>query len=83
MAKPKTSFVSSRIPLYYQLENVLREKITSGSYGDGEQLPTEIELIEEYGVSRITVRQALAALAEDGLIETQAGTRNLYRRAQK
>jgi len=73
MAKPKTSFVSSRIPLYYQLENVLREKITSGSYGDGEQLPTEIELIEEYGVSRITVRQALAALAEDGLIERKQG----------
>ncbi len=73
MAKPKTSFVSSRIPLYYQLENVLREKITSGTYGDGEQLPTEIELIEEYGVSRITVRQALAALAEDGLIDRKQG----------
>ncbi|MCY7376536.1 MAG: GntR family transcriptional regulator [Pyrinomonadaceae bacterium] len=73
MAKPKTSFVSSRIPLYYQLENVLREKITSGSYADGEKLPTEIELIEEYGVSRITVRQALAALAEDGLIDRKQG----------
>ena len=73
MAKPKTSFVSSRIPLYYQLENVLREKITSGAYNGGERMPTEIELIEQYNVSRITVRQALQALAEDGLIERRQG----------
>ena len=73
MAKPKTSFVSSQIPLYYQLENVLREKITSGFYGDGDRLPTEIELIKEYGVSRITVRQALAALSDDGLIDRKQG----------
>jgi GntR family transcriptional regulator len=73
MEKTKTSFVSSRIPLYYQLENVLREKITSGAFAAGEQLPTEIELIEQFDVSRITVRQALAPLADDGLIERKQG----------
>lgn len=73
MAKQKISFASSRIPLYYQLENVLREKITSGSFEPGDRMPTEIELIEEYGVSRITVRQALQALATDGLIERKQG----------
>jgi GntR family transcriptional regulator len=73
MAKQKASFANSRIPLYYQLENVLREKITSGVFQGGEQLPTEIELIEEYGVSRITVRQALQSLAEDGLIDRKQG----------
>ena len=73
MAKPKTSFVSSRIPLYYQLENVLREKITSGFFSDGERLQTEIELIKEYGVSRITVRQALGALSNEGLIDRKQG----------
>jgi GntR family transcriptional regulator len=73
MAKQKASFVSSRIPLYYQLENVLREKITSGAFESGDRLPTESELIEEYGVSRITVRQALQALSEDGLIERKQG----------
>jgi GntR family transcriptional regulator len=73
MAKQKASFVSSRIPLYYQLENVLREKITSGTFESGDRLPTESELIEEYGVSRITVRQALQALSEDGLIERKQG----------
>jgi GntR family transcriptional regulator len=73
MEKQKVSFASSRIPLYYQLENVLREKITSGVYADGERIPTEIELIKQYKVSRITVRQALAALADDGLIERKQG----------
>ena len=73
MAKPKQTFVSSRIPLYYQLENVLREKITSGAFEAGERLPTESDLIEQYGVSRITVRQALQALDEEGLIERQQG----------
>lgn len=73
MGKPKPSFVSSRIPLYYQLENLLREKINSGAVAPGDRLPTESELIIEYGVSRITVRQALQALADDGLIERRQG----------
>jgi GntR family transcriptional regulator len=73
MAKQKISFASTRIPLYYQLENVLREKLTSGAFEPGDKMPTEIELIEEYGVSRITVRQALQALADDGLIERKQG----------
>lgn len=73
MAKPSTAFVSKRVPLYYQLENLLREKINSGVYAPGDQLPTEDELIAEYGVSRITVRQALSALASEGLIERRQG----------
>src|SRR5712692_298719 len=73
MAKPSTVFVSRRIPLYYQLENLLREKIMSGSFATGDRLPTESDLIHQYGVSRITVRQALTALAEEGLIERRQG----------
>jgi len=82
MAKPKQTFVSSRIPLYYQLENVLREKITSGAFGAGDRLPTEIEFIEQFGVSRITVRQALSALSDEGLIERKQG-RGTYIAARK
>ena len=73
MSKTKTEFVSSRIPLYYQLENVLREKISSGAFLAGVRMPTEVELTKEYGVSRITVRQALQALTDEGLIERQQG----------
>jgi GntR family transcriptional regulator len=73
MGRAKPAFVSKGIPLYYQLENLLREKINSGAYVAGDRLPTESELIVEYGVSRITVRQALQALADDGLIERRQG----------
>jgi GntR family transcriptional regulator len=73
MSKPSSEFVSKRIPLYYQLENLLRERIMSGVFSPGSRLPTESELIRQYGVSRITVRQALSALAEDGLIERRQG----------
>src|SRR5262244_1320708 len=69
MTKPSSEFVTKKIPLYYQLENILREKIMSGVFAAGARLPTEVELIRLYGVGRITVRQALAALAKDGLIE--------------
>jgi len=69
MAKLSSEFISKSIPLYYQLENLLREKIMSGVFAAGARLPTESELIRQYGVGRITVRQALAALAKDGLIE--------------
>lgn len=69
MTKLSSEFVTKKIPLYYQLENILREKIVSGVFAAGARLPTEVELIRLYGVGRITVRQALAALANDGLIE--------------
>jgi len=69
MTKPSSEFVTKKIPLYYQLENILREKIMSGVFAAGARLPTEAELIRLYGVGRITVRQALAALTKDGLIE--------------
>jgi GntR family transcriptional regulator len=73
MPKPGLGFISKRIPLYYQLENLMREKILSGEYRVGDRLPTENDLIHQYGVSRITVRQALTSLAEDGVIERRQG----------
>lgn len=61
------------IPLYYQLETILRRKILSGELPVHAHLPSEEALAEEYGVSRITVRQALAALERDGLVVRQRG----------
>jgi GntR family transcriptional regulator len=66
-------FKDRSIPLYYQLENILREKIRSGEYGLGDSFPTEDHLVRAYGVSRITVRQALSALEKDGLIARSRG----------
>ena len=61
------------IPLYFQLQENLRDKIENGRWKPGEHLPSEKELCEEYNVSRITVRNALSRLSMDGLIERSAG----------
>lgn len=61
------------IPLYYQLETILRKKITSGDYSPEISLPSEDALAKEYEVSRITVRQALSSLEKDGLVIRQRG----------
>jgi GntR family transcriptional regulator len=66
-------FFSDEVPLYYQLASLLREKIITGQYAPDEQLPTEADLVNEYSLSRITVRQALGSLEEEGLIRREPG----------
>jgi GntR family transcriptional regulator len=56
---------SSFVPLYYQLQEVLKEQIESGVWSTGEALPSEPELARRFGVSRVVVRQALAILEDD------------------
>ena len=66
-----------------QVYMVLRDRILSGALGFGVKLPTEIDLAQRYGVSRVTVRRALGELARERLIERRpsAGTRVIYRPA--
>ena len=59
--------------LYLQLETELKQKMISGEYAVGERIPTEPELCEEYGVSRITVRRAVQDLVEEGLLKKVRG----------
>jgi GntR family transcriptional regulator len=59
--------------LYHQLSQLLREEIEQGTYQPGDRLPSEPELIREYGVSRITVRQALDELEAEGLVVRRHG----------
>ena len=56
---------SSFVPLYYQLQEILKEQIESGQWRPGDRLPSEPELARRYGVSRVVVRQALAILEDD------------------
>jgi len=55
----------SFVPLYYQLQEVLKEQIESGVWKPGDALPSEPELARVFGVSRVVVRQALAILEDD------------------
>jgi GntR family transcriptional regulator len=63
----------SPLPAWAQVERDLRAMIDQG-LEIGSQLPTENELAAIYGVSRITIRQALAALADHGYVERRQGT---------
>lgn len=60
-------------PLYHQLKNAIEEKIRSRELREKERLPSEIELCQEFSVSRTTVRQALSELLRDGLIYRERG----------
>jgi len=61
------------VPLYHQLQAVLKAEIEAGKWQPGEQLPNETKLGELYKISKITVRQALQELAELGYIRREHG----------
>lgn len=63
----------SGVPLYRRIEADLRDRIRTGTLRPGVQVPTEPELMAEYGVSRATVRQALAGLLAEGALEIRRG----------
>jgi DNA-binding LacI/PurR family transcriptional regulator len=65
--------VKKSLPIHKQLYQILRGPIMSGAYRSGTKLPTETELTEIHGVSRITVRRALQELAAEGLVEGRQG----------
>lgn len=72
----------SAIPLYHQVKQALLDEIQDGVYGEGEPLPSEKELQEIYGVSRITVRRALSDLTNAGYLSRQPG-RGTFATTQK
>jgi GntR family transcriptional regulator len=55
----------SFVPLYYQLQEALKQQIESGKWEPGDPLPSEPELARRFRVSRVVVRQALAILEDD------------------
>ncbi len=59
--------------LYQQLADGIKTQIIQGELGSGNKLPNERELSEKFGVSRTVVREAMKALAQEGLIEIQPG----------
>ncbi|WP_406183762.1 GntR family transcriptional regulator [Streptomyces sp. NBC_01006] len=63
--------------LYRRVAADLGRAIGEGRYGSGGRLPAEGELAEQYGVSRGTVRQAMALLRTEGLVASRRGTRRV------
>ncbi|GGH80930.1 GntR family transcriptional regulator [Pullulanibacillus pueri] len=63
----------SPIPIYYQIEEFLKEKIVSKQYEVDQAIPSERELSEVFGVSRMTIRQALNDLVTEGYLYREKG----------
>ena len=61
------------IPLYVQIRESLRDDILSNTLSPGQCLPSEDELANRFGVSRMTVRQSIADLIEQGLLYRRHG----------
>src|SRR5262249_27114756 len=71
---------ASPVPYYFQLAELLEQEITGGRWQSGFRLPSEPELCERFGISRTTVRQALARLGKRGPMGRSKGQGTFVRR---
>ena len=60
-------------PLWAQLFYILLDRIVSKEYNAGDKMPTDLEIMQEFDVSRMTVRQAMNKLINEGYIERRRG----------
>lgn len=70
---PHPVFGSSRVPRYLQLADIFRQRISRGVWKPGDMLPSIEMLMSEFSVARVTVRQAIRLLSEEGLVSPQRG----------
>lgn len=62
---------NSYTPVYVQLADIVRDRIDRGVYIPGQVLPSEQQLMQEFGLARITVRQAIKELRGEGIVVTE------------
>ncbi|WP_187254501.1 GntR family transcriptional regulator [Alkalicoccus halolimnae] len=62
-----------KLPLYVQIKNKLTANIKDGTWKPGDSLPSESQMIEQYNVSRTTIRQAIRELVQNGTLEISRG----------
>lgn len=65
-------------PLYQQIIADLKTRISNGEYSDYGRIPTEKELCQQYGVSRITVRRAISIMEDTGIVHKRQGFGTVY-----
>lgn len=68
-----TIYRNSPVPRYHQLKEILRERIRSGEWKPGDLIPSERELSEAYHISRMTARQAITDLVNEGVFYREQG----------
>ncbi|WP_313771752.1 GntR family transcriptional regulator [Neobacillus niacini] len=72
MSKPLSN-IDYQSPMYLQLREIIRTKIEDGEFPPGTAIPTENELAKTYGINRLTVRNGITALVNEGLLKRIQG----------
>lgn len=63
----------SKVPLYYQLKEQIKQNILNGTYKEGDLIPSEREFNDQYDLSSTTIRRALNDLVQENFLERKAG----------
>lgn len=71
----------TRTPIWKSIADAIESEVAAGHYGPGDKLPTEAALASRFGVNRHTVRHAIAALADRGLVVSRRGAGVFVRHA--
>ena len=71
---------SSKVPYYHQIYSSISQKIENKVLKDGDKLPNEMDICKDYGISRITVRQAFRDLERNGYVYRERGRGTFVRR---
>jgi GntR family transcriptional regulator len=61
-------------PIYIQIHNEIKKSIEAGKWAVGDRIPAERELAEQFNVSRMTLRQAIQTLVDEGILERRVGS---------
>ncbi|MCK5749708.1 MAG: phosphonate metabolism transcriptional regulator PhnF, partial [Oricola sp.] len=73
----------SGVALWRQIADLIRSDIATGVAGQDGRLPPEMELAKRYGVNRHTVRSAIAALEQEGVLRSEQGRGTFVRRRKR
>ena len=65
--------MSSVLPIYYQIKQTIKGWIVNKEFGPGDKIPSENELADRFKVSRLTVRQAISQLVQEGFLNSRRG----------
>ena len=61
------------VPIYYQIKQAIKNWIISKEFNPGDKIPSENELADKFGVSRLTIRQAISQLSQEGFLISKRG----------
>ena len=67
------SVTSTALPIYYQIKKIIKNWIINKEFDPGDRIPSEHEIANRFGVSRLTVRQAIAQLHQEGFLISRRG----------